>query len=255
MIIAETSRSRRLVGRLDRGVDLFGAILDVCKQRGVRSAEVRALGSLEAVELAEYDQAARKWKVPRRYTGGFEVCQLLGNVSEKDGELVVHAHATLMRDTDNGVQLLGGHVVSGRVFALEIVVDTWDDLVLRRGIDEATGLTQWCEVAPEGTPTAIAPPPTPPGPSWEDVAKVSAAQPPPEPAVVEGPGADEPLAPGDTILHPKFGRCEVLRIEGAHEYARVRLVNGNMIRLSLEVLDLDLEKRDGKKRIFRAKLD
>jgi hypothetical protein len=267
MIVAESRTGRRLVGRLDRGVDLFAAILDVCRAHGVRSGEVRALGSLEAAELAEYDQAAKHWKPSRRYTGGFEVLHLQGNVSEKDGQAVVHAHATLMRDTDNGVLLLGGHVVSARVFAIELVVDAWDDLILRRGVDEPTGLTQWREIIT--VPTGAAPPaPPPPAPelSWQQVAAASAHKDkPPAPPPHRGPQPPRPSAsaidaevlvtPGDVILHPRFGRCQVVRIEGADEFARVRLPNGNMVRLSLEVLDLTLDAKDGDRRVFRAKVE
>src|SRR4029453_5315778 len=118
MIVAESRRGRRIVGRLDRGVELLDALTSVCKQRGGRAGELRALGSLESVELSEYDQKARGWKPSRRFAaGGFEILNLTGNVSERDGQLALHAHVTLMRDRDNGVEIIGGHVVSARVFA------------------------------------------------------------------------------------------------------------------------------------------
>ncbi len=126
-------------------MDLFGGLLQVCKDRQISTCEVRALGSLETVELAEYDQATKTWKPARKFAGGFEVLNLTGNVSEKDGQLALHVHASLMRDRDSGVEMLGGHVVAGRIFALEFVLETFDDLLLRRGVDEMTGLTLWRE--------------------------------------------------------------------------------------------------------------
>ncbi len=88
----------------------------------------------------------------------------------------------------------------------------------------------------------------PPAVSWADVAAVSAAA---EPAGDPAP-SDEPLRPGDVIEHPKFGRCEVERIEGDAEFAQVRLRNQRLVRLSLDVLTLVRDGDEGKSRRFRA---
>src|SRR5687768_11763164 len=117
MIVAESRTGRRIVGRLERGDDLFGALLAICRERNVRAGELRGLGSFESVELAEYDQANRIWKPSRAITGGMELLHLTGNVSERDGQLALHAHVTVMRDRDTGIEILGGHLVSARVFA------------------------------------------------------------------------------------------------------------------------------------------
>src|SRR5205085_7081866 len=122
VIVAESFRGRRFVGRLDRGVDLFGALLQLCRERHIATCELRAIGSLEAVELSDYDQAARAWKPSRKFSGGFELLQMTGNVSEKDGQLTVHAHASLMRDRDTGIELIGGHVVAAPCFAVEFAL-------------------------------------------------------------------------------------------------------------------------------------
>jgi hypothetical protein len=294
MIIVESTRTRRIVGRLDRGADLFATLIDICRVYDIGATWVAGLGSVEAVELAEFDQAAKRWKPARRFEGGFEVVSLTGNVSEKDGAPLVHVHATLMRDRDSGVEVLAGHVVSARVFALEVVLDTFDDVRLLRAVDGPTGLTQWCDVKRVGaagagggggaaraaaeSETDEPPGQRPPAATgWADVAAASAKahsdgasgaaetaeggdDPRPTTAATAtaptgtGPDADDPLAPGDVILHKKFGRCEIMRIEGAHEFARVRMSNGNLIRLSLEVLDLELDSRIGTRRVFRARV-
>jgi predicted DNA-binding protein with PD1-like motif len=292
VIVAESFRGRRFVGRLDRGVDLFGSLLQLCRESHIATCEVRAIGSLEVVELSEYDQAQKTWKTPRKFSGGFEILNLTGNVSEKDGQLTVHAHGSLMRDRDSGIELLGGHIVSARVFALEFVIECFDDVLLRRGVDEMTGLTLWREAiqlphaapvtpatattaVPAPTPAAPAPtpapappaprpaptaPPTattlvPENPGWAEVAAASAAQrpaPPADPMAHIARDDDDPLQLGDVIEHPKFGRAEVQRIEGADEYVHVRLSSGRLVRLSLDVLKLQVVRREGKKRVFRA---
>ena len=57
----------------------------------------------------------------------------------------------------------------------------------------------------------------------------------------------------DPAEHPRFGRCEVERIEGAAEYAQVRLKNRRVVRLSLDVLQFQRDGSDGEgHRLFRA---
>jgi len=43
MVVAESRRQRRVVGRLDRGTDLVASLLAVCAERRVRAGEVRAI--------------------------------------------------------------------------------------------------------------------------------------------------------------------------------------------------------------------
>jgi hypothetical protein len=67
--------------------------------------------------------------------------------------------------------------------------------------------------------------------------------------------ADDPLKLGDVIEHPKFGKGEVQRIEGADEYVHIRLASGRLVRLSLDVLKLTMVRREGKRRVFRAHVE
>src|SRR6266508_6566231 len=108
MIVIESRASRRIVGRLDRGAHLLDTLLALCKGRRVRSGEIRAVGSLETVEVAEYDQTARAWKPDRTFSGGLEILNLTGNISERGGQLALHAHVSLMRDRDSGIEVVGG---------------------------------------------------------------------------------------------------------------------------------------------------
>jgi predicted DNA-binding protein with PD1-like motif len=278
MMVAESRRGRRLVGRLDRGVDVLEGLAAVCQRHGVRAGEVRALGSIEQVQLGEYDQRARQMRPPRRFDASMEILQLYGNISERDGKLFVRAGATLSRERDNGIEVLGGQLVSARVFAIEFVIDCFDDLLLRRLPDAQTGLPLWREaIALEGgEPQAAAPAPAPaPAPevpfeppaktSWEDVIKASAPPtppPPPAPAPVRDlpdrvihSGEEEARAvPGDWIEHPKFGRMQVERIEGDYEFVSARLRNQRLIRLSLDVITLTKVGVEEGHQLFRAEM-
>jgi predicted DNA-binding protein with PD1-like motif len=279
VILAESRRGRRIIGRLDRGVELLEAITSVCHKLKVRCGEVRAIGSLEAVEVAEYDQREKQWRPARRFQSAFEILNLSGNVSERAGELVVHAHVAVMRDRDNGIEVVGGHLVRARVFALEFVIDAFDDLVLRRGADDATGLQLWNEKYEEGPAPGVAaahpealsfaassaaPSPAPsfepkvpnaatlPSATWADVARASQR-------VVEneeegGEFDVEQIRTGDVLDHPRFGRCTVERLEGEQEFAAVRLETGRLVRLALDVLRFRLLRDEDGRRVLQVRV-
>jgi predicted DNA-binding protein with PD1-like motif len=249
---------------LDKGSELLDGLAEVCRTHRVRAAEVRAIGSLEQVVLTEYDQRARQLRPHRRFDAQFEIVSLQGNISEKDGKLNVHAKVSLSRERDNGIELVGGQIQSGRVFAVEFVIDAFDDLILRRSPDAQTGLSLWREAISLGEPAPAAeaaepaakpdvPFEAPARTSWEDVVAASDARPaPPVVEEVQLPQEDVRVSAGDLIDHPKFGRCVVERVEGDYEFVSARLRNQRLIRLSLDVLTLIPAGEDGGKRLFKA---
>jgi len=273
MILGESRRGRRLIGRLGRGQDLMAALARAASERGVRSGEVRAQGSFESCEVAEYDQAAKAWK-PARRLGPVQVVSLTGTLSESGGQLKLDAHVVLMRDRDSGVEVVGGHLERARVFSVEYVIDAWDDVIVRRGVEGETGLAVWREAVEmpvgggggggdgDGDGNKTGPGPGPrlglgdgdgdgdggagAGLSWAEVARASR-----QVEEVETVGADIEVRVGDVIEHPKFGRVTVERLEGEHEFAHVRLRNARLVRLSLEVLRLSVAS-DGPPRVLRA---
>jgi predicted DNA-binding protein with PD1-like motif len=276
MVSSESRRGRRVVARLGRGADLYGEIRALCQKHEVRSGELRGAGTLEQAELDAFDQAARAWRPARLVKGGLELLHLQGTISEERGKAAIDARVTLMRDRDAGVEVLGGHVHRAVVHSVELVIDCFDDLLLRRGDDAGTGLSCWSEAIPVADPVPMLVPeqpaeppaparPTAPAPTWAEVAAASApagsASPPAglaprAAATIRAPaGDDEPevtVNAGDVLIHPRFGRCLVHRVEGNGEYVQVQLRNGRVVRLSLEVLRLHAQGVENGQRIFTA---
>ncbi|MBE0618114.1 MAG: DNA-binding protein [Proteobacteria bacterium] len=129
-----------LMGRLQRGDDLLEALTAVVTREGVRLARVEALGAVEKARVGYYDQASFEY----RYLDldrDLEILTLVGNVSLRDGQPVVHAHLTL---GDGEGRAFGGHLAAGtRVFACEFAIEVLDGGEFHRGHDEATGLPLW----------------------------------------------------------------------------------------------------------------
>lgn len=280
MIVAESTRTRRLVGRLDRGADLLAQLVEVCRSHRVRAGELRAVGALEEAVVGEWDQRTRSPRPPRHFDAQFEILSLSGTIAEREGGPALQAWVSLSRERDNGIELIGGRLLGGRVFACEFVIDAFDDLVLTRAVEPATGLMLWdgaatpslAAVPParvEPAPRAETPPPDRPAAdkptpmfdppartSWSDVVAASerrveavAAA-----AAVEAlpAGAEVQVRPGDFIDHPKFGRVQVERVDGDYEFVSARLRNQRLIRLSLEVLTLVHTGQENGHNLFRA---
>jgi predicted DNA-binding protein with PD1-like motif len=285
VLLAESHRGRRLVGRLSDRAELVAALLGACRGHGVRSGEVRALGMLESLTLAP----------GRTLAGPLEILTLYGQVVERGGTLTLAVSITVARSTELGVQVAGGHIEAATVKWVDFVVEAFDDLVLRHdqgGLCElvplgATPPAAPAVAAPVAVPTVaaqpapqpprpapVAPPaqvapPAPPVPSsmptplprfesssamtasqpssasWADVVKASRR--------VEEPNDDSlHIETGDIIQHPVLGRCVVERIEGEHEFATVRRDTGRLVRLSLEVLRFRQTGTEGTRRLFRV---
>lgn len=251
-MIVESHKARRLVGRLDAGVDILEGLERVCRSAGVRAGEIRAIGTIDSVTVGDQ----------RRFATPFTILQLYGTVAERDGRLLVRAAATLSRERDNGIEVIGGALQAGRVLELEFVIDAFDDLGAPR--QEPVAAAPPAPKPPAPKPAEPPPAPSPPKVGWAEVIAASekAAVAPPAPAVeapipepVSAPTDQDDsakVAPGDFIDHPKFGRVTVERIVGDHEFVSARLRNQRLINLSLEVLRLVLVGREGARQLFRA---
>src|SRR6185503_6230976 len=123
MLSTESRRGRRIIARLDRGTDLFESIRGLCQKHRIRCGELRGIGSLEQAELVAFDQAQRRYKPSRTLAGGLELLHLAGNLSEEDGALSIQCQATLMRDRDAGVEVLGGHLRRAVCYSVELVIE------------------------------------------------------------------------------------------------------------------------------------
>jgi hypothetical protein len=330
LLVAMSQRSRRFVGRLDRGQELVDAIRALCKERDVRSGEIRASGLLTAVEIAPYDRESRGYAAPRRLRAFFELLHLHGTIALREGEITVQLHATLSRDNQDrggGIDILGGTLLQAEVLTCEFVLEAFDDVLLSREFDPTLGVYALARaeprtfvreelaarptgpsVAPQAGPAPVSdriepPRSRPPAPAprpiparepevmrarpQKPLPRIPEGRPPPsrnppaeerprnrpEVAIPDTEDAEEPswedavrrsiqladdaestLHLGDILEHPRFGRCEVQRIDQDEERIAVRLKNGRLVELGLEVLNLERVRAEGERQHFRVHL-
>ncbi len=129
-----------IMGRLESGADLLAELTRICKDNNISRGQVEAIGAVSRATLGYYDQDSREYNY-RTFEQHLEIISLLGNVSIKDGEPMVHAHVSL---GDSEFRMIGGHLAAGTVvFACEYIIHELDGPELVRGYDEATGLPLW----------------------------------------------------------------------------------------------------------------
>lgn len=251
-IVAESLELRRIVGRVDPGQDVVEALAALCRRYGVRAGEVRATGVLRSVHLSELAPGGGPYRPTPPIEGPVTLIQAYGNVSLLGEATVVTLRAVVSWDDGGQARIAGGHVLSARPVTFEFVMDAFDDLTIERRMDPVSGLPVFATLRngeqtmspiaapaepvapprPASSPAqprgAHAPPPGPPPTAairelatapmperrptgWDAVAQASEALDMPDDDWVEGPEAE--LKRGDVLVHPRFGRCRVLRIE------------------------------------------
>ena len=132
---------RRFMGRLAKDGDLLTQLTAICREQGVTLGSVRAIGALSRARVGYYDQEARVYQY-LDFPQDLEILALVGNVSLKEGQPMVHAHLTL---GDAQGRALGGHLAEGcQVFACEYELTEYlAEGPLERGFDQPTGLMLW----------------------------------------------------------------------------------------------------------------
>lgn len=129
-----------VMGKGGFGEDLLEQITGVCRAAGITLGRVEALGAVQKARVGYYNQTSRQYDF-LEFDRDLELTALVGNVSLKDGQPMVHAHVTLSDDEGNAY---GGHLVQGTViFACEFVIQQLHGEALVRGFDEDTGLPLW----------------------------------------------------------------------------------------------------------------
>lgn len=142
MLVKRVRAKDVVMGRLERGDDLLDALTRLVQREGVRLGRLEALGAVEKARVGYYDQAAYEYRY-LDFDQDMEILALVGNVSLRDGQPMVHAHLTL---GDAQGRAFGGHLVSGtRVFACEFAIEVLEGAGLHRSHDEPTRLPLWAD--------------------------------------------------------------------------------------------------------------
>jgi predicted DNA-binding protein with PD1-like motif len=135
----ELAVGRSLVARAEHDSDLISFVAELAKKNGITTATFTAIGALKSARLGFYDQE-RHMYTETLLSSPQEIASCMGNVSLKDGEPFVHAHAVL---ADRNGDTKAGHLLEGKVFAAEVHLVELLGSKLERKNDVVTGLSLW----------------------------------------------------------------------------------------------------------------
>ena len=139
MKVRNFEQGRCFLARLDLDTEIISQIADLAKREGIKTGVFSVIGALKRAELAYYDQTAQEYRtIPVERP--IELASCSGNISLRDGQPFVHAHAVL---ADSEGRIIGGHLMKGDVFAAELYLQELLGERLIREPDPATGLYLW----------------------------------------------------------------------------------------------------------------
>jgi uncharacterized protein len=125
--------------RADYESDLLKFLNELAKDQQIEVASFTAIGALKQAKLGFYDQTKHVY-MEEALSEPQEIASCTGNISIKDGEPFVHAHAVL---ADRNGKTKAGHLLEGRVFAAEIHITELRGETITRKKDTLTGLSLW----------------------------------------------------------------------------------------------------------------
>ena len=136
----KVSSQESIIGRLNHDGDILDELTDICKEKGIYLARLEAIGAVKKAVIGYYRQDRQEYQF-KELNQPMEIISLLGNVSIKEDQPMVHAHINLADDKGN---CYGGHLAQGTiVFACEFMLHIMDGPALTRRFDKQTGLTLW----------------------------------------------------------------------------------------------------------------
>ncbi len=140
MMIRQVEFSKGFMGRLSHGADLLSELTTLCSKKDVPFGRVEAIGAVQKARIGFYNQSKREYEIIT-LDRPLEITTLIGNVSLKDNNPMIHAHITL---GDCEGKTYGGHLAPGTiVFACEYILQRFEGDAYVRDFDEETGLPLW----------------------------------------------------------------------------------------------------------------
>ena len=116
--------------------NLAAELAAFCQEQGILSGKIDGIGAVSSATLRFYDPTTKKY-VDRTIEEQMEIAALVGNVSEKDGKVYLHLHATFGR---SDYTAYAGHLLTAQIHgACEVFVQRLT-CPLGREFDPETGL-------------------------------------------------------------------------------------------------------------------
>ena len=129
---------RTVVARLDAGEDLLLSLTKLAEGNNIKAGWFNIIGGLKKIVYGLYEDGKYK-NITKEARHCFELLPTAGNVSIKEGKVLIHAHINATDEEDGTAY--GGHLMEGTlVYPFAEVVLYEVDVELGRIFDPKTNL-------------------------------------------------------------------------------------------------------------------
>lgn len=130
--------------RMDKGDEIIGCILELCRKESIASAVFSGIGGCSAAEIQTFIPETGAFET-EKLTGMLELVSMNGNiVSDEEGLRYHHTHAVFSHKADGQHRLSAGHMRSITVlYTAEIELRPVIGGTILRKRDEETGTGFW----------------------------------------------------------------------------------------------------------------
>ncbi|MBU1221742.1 DUF296 domain-containing protein [Myxococcota bacterium] len=241
MNFVETKKQRRFVGEFTRGMEIQKAVSRLLKDNNIRTGRIKIFGHLENIILST-DSGNKAMSTRRIISGACQLISCEGIITELGGQFDPLLYSTVAVEGETGLAVYGGVLVEARVIQCDFILDSFDDLFIRRTIDASSNSAIWNEVFAE-TSSDID---NSELPGKMEALKVEHIEPEVEDDDDDDETNDLP-APGDILNHFKFGKCIVQKLDLGADIIQIKLPSDRTARLGIQYLTFSLvdEHEDG----------
>ncbi len=95
-----------------RGDEINQGLTTFAKENTLADASFKAIGALQSVKLGWFNPETKKYQTSVELTEQVELLSLIGDVAQKDGDPIVHAHLVVGRSDGTTA---GGHLLNAVV--------------------------------------------------------------------------------------------------------------------------------------------
>jgi len=136
-----------LVARIKPGSDLLQALGSLVEEHHIKAGVfLSGVGLLGKANLRNCKTLPKEYPITDKnrsymtFEKPLEILALSGNISEVEGKSWVHAHVTLSYVDEEGIQVVGGHLIDGcKIFGFaEVIIMELVDIDMRKTFDEET---------------------------------------------------------------------------------------------------------------------
>jgi predicted DNA-binding protein with PD1-like motif len=248
MLFAQVHGSKSFIGCLESGSELVASVMALCEDKGIESAYISGHGFVENPELVQFSRSEKKYLPAVTHDGVFVTAAVQGFVSLSDKDKPgLQLFCQAMATGRGRSKSIAGMLVSAGVLQFEFVIQTVDNIAMKRMNCGDTGLDLWLQMVPAGALRAD------PGPQ-------ASAAPFKERHLVEKRDDDEDLfeedahlRTGDWLDHPRLGMCWIISFDG-DERVKVKLKSGRIAELLMSLFRLTVAGvKDGGK-IYKVEM-